>query len=215
MFTGLIQQIGKLERIIHIQNGLQLAVLTQAPELELIEGQSIAVNGVCLTITSVRRKNLFICDVLQETLATTTFIRKKPGCSLNLELPLQLGAEMGGHIVTGHVDGIGAVLSREKVGRDYIFRFTCPEELIKGIILKGSIAIDGVSLTVTELKKDSFAIHIIPYTLSHTLFCELKRGDEVNIEIDIIGKYVYQYMNAYKPGGKLTITDLHKAGFAE
>lgn len=214
MFTGLIQQIGKLSRIETISGGLRLFVFANEWQTPFEEGESIAVNGVCVTAVHIQ-ENQFACDVLEETLQKTTLGHKRPGSSLNLERALHLGDAMGGHILTGHVDGTGTIMQRKAVGRDWVFRVACDNDLMKGIVLKGSIACDGVSLTIADLDTRSFAVHIIPYTWAHTALSEIKEGDSVNIEADIIGKYVRRYMVAEATNSKVTTDSLRQAGFSE
>ena len=180
----------------------------------LSEGESIAVNGACLTVANCKDSQ-FVCDVLQETLDKTTLGSKRGGSSLNLERALHLGDAIGGHIVTGHVDGTGIVMQRKAVGRDWVFRIACNQDILQKIILKGSIACDGVSLTIAELNKRFFAVHIIPYTWTHTALCELKEGDSVNIELDVMGKYIWRYMKTQLNDSKLTMEQLRQAGFCE
>ena len=214
MFTGLIQQKGKLSRTEKRSGGLRMFIASGKWQPSLAKGESIAVNGVCLTVANCK-DNQFVCDVLQETLERTSLGSKRRGSSLNIERALRLGDAMGGHIVTGHVDGKGTVILRKAVGRDWVFRIACNQDILQKIILKGSIACDGVSLTVAELNKRFFAVHIIPYTWTHTALCELKEGDSMNIELDVIGKYVRRYMETQLNDSKLTIDRLREAGFCE
>jgi len=201
-----------LARIETVGNGTRMFITGAGWHPMLSEGESIAVNGVCLTAVHVQ-ENRFACDVLQETLKKTTLGHKQQGCLLNLERALRLGDPMGGHMVTGHVDGTGVIVFRKSVGRDWVFSVACDHDLMKGVILKGSIACDGVSLTIVELDARSFTVHVIPYTLTHTSLCELKKGGSVNIETDIIGKYVYKYVGAGTIRSKTTMDHLHQAGF--
>ena len=214
MFTGLIQQIGKLSRRETTAGGLRL-VITGAPwNPPLTLGESIAVNGVCLTIAHIHGNN-FACDILQETLDRTTLGAKRPGAALNLERALRLGDPLGGHMVTGHVDGIGTVSRLQAKGRDWILRVTCGTDLLRGMVLKGSIAIDGVSLTIIELSERSFAVALIPFTCAHTALGKLMEGDTVNLETDLIGKHVRRTLETEQAPTPLTWERLHKAGFGE
>ncbi|MFC1461105.1 riboflavin synthase [Verrucomicrobiota bacterium] len=238
MFTGLIQQVGKLNRTEAVDGGLRLFVRGSEWRPQLALGESVAVNGVCLTV-SLLQGEVFACDVLQETLDKTTLGKKGPGCSLNLERALTMGSAMGGHMVTGHVDGTGTVVLRKAVGRDWMLRIACEPALLNGMVLKGSVACDGVSLTIADLKADSagseasspegscFDVHLVPHTCLHTALSELNKGDCVNIETDIIGKYVYRYtcpqdfvqrcrrVNIDTGKSSITMDGLREAGFDE
>lgn len=236
MFTGLIQQVGKLNRVEAVDGGQRLFIGAAEWQPCLAPGESIAVSGVCLTVSHLQEDE-FACDVLQETLGKTTFGGKRPGCSLNLERALTVGSAMGGHMVTGHVDGTGTVVLRKAVGRDWMLRIACDDSLMNGMVLKGSVACDGVSLTIAGLDVSGhssggattdvtpgageacsprggfFEVHLVPYTWSHTALSKLKQGNGVNIETDIIGKYVYRYMNTGERNPGITIDRLREAGF--
>lgn len=201
-------------------------MLVSAPEWHppLALGESMAVNGVCLTVCEIRG-NVFACDILEETIQKTALGRKQRGSHLNLERALAAGERMGGHIVTGHVDGTGIVARRTPAGRDLILRITCGQTLINGMVMKGSVACDGASLTITRISDSSgsaraganpfFEIHLIPFTLSHTALGRLKTGDEINIETDIIGKYVARLLNTPEKQPRITMNRLREAGFGE
>lgn len=214
MFTGLVQQIGTLTRRETSAGGLRLVITADAWAPPLSPGESMAVNGACLTLAQIVGQN-FACDILQETVERTTLGAKRPGTALNLERALRLGEAIGGHMVTGHVDGIGAISSRQAKGRDWILRVTCGTDLLHGMVLKGSIAIDGVSLTITELDQHAFAVALIPFTCEHTALGKLKEGDAVNLETDLIGKHVRRTLEAAKVPAPLTWERLHTAGFGE
>jgi len=212
MFTGLVQQIGTLSRRETAAGGLRLVIAGASWNPPLTMGESMAVNGACLTIAKIQGGNL-ACDILQETLDRTTLGLKRPGAALNLERALRLGDPLGGHMVTGHVDGIGTASSRQAKGRDWILRVTCGAELLRGMVLKGSIAIDGVSLTITELDQHSFAVALIPFTCAHTVLGKLKEGDSVNLETDLIGKHVRRTLETQLAPAPLTWDRLRAAGF--
>jgi len=214
MFTGLIQQIGALSRRETVAGGLRLVIAGAPWQMPLTLGESMAVNGACLTIAQIRGKN-FAGDILQETLDRTTLGGKRPGAALNLERALRLGEALGGHMVSGHVDGIGAVSRRQANGRDWILRVTCETELLRGMVLKGSIAIDGVSLTITELDQHSFAVALIPFTCAHTALGAIKEGDTVNLETDLIGKHVRRTLETQQAPTPLTWERLRDAGFGD
>ncbi|MDP2989384.1 MAG: riboflavin synthase [Kiritimatiellota bacterium] len=214
MFTGIIQQIGALARRETTAGGLRLIIEGAPWNPPLTLGESMAVNGACLTIAQIKEKN-FACDILQETLERTTLGGKRPGAALNLERALRLGDPLGGHMVTGHVDGIGIVINRQAKGRDWILRVTCGTELLCGMVLKGSIAIDGVSLTIMELTERFFAVALIPFTCEHTALGKLKAGDTVNLENDLIGKHVRRTLETEQAPTPLTWERLHEAGFGD
>src|SRR5262245_38251623 len=178
MFTGIVQAVGKIVRVSPLE--------VQCPALRLSDvavGASIAVQGVCLTVTALTGKG-FTADVSAESLRTTTGL-DRPG-DVNLEKSLKLGAEIGGHLVTGHVDGIGQVISRE----GGVVAFHLPAELKKYVARKGSICVDGVSLTVNRVEGDGFEVNLIPHTLEVTTLGRLKKGARVNLEVDLIARYV-------------------------
>ena len=214
MFTGLIQQIGTLSRRETVAGGLRLVIAGAPWDPPLTLGESMAVNGACLTIARIQGEN-FVGDILQETLDRTTLGDKRPGAALNLERALRLGDSLGGHLVSGHVDGIGAVSCRQAKGRDWILRVTCATELLRGMVLKGSIAIDGVSLTIMELDERSFAVALIPFTCEHTALGALKAGDTVNLETDLIGKHVRRTLETQQAPTPLTWDRLRAAGFGD
>lgn len=219
MFTGLIQNVGKLSGMESSAGGLLLRVDAGGwkPPIEL--GESIAVNGVCLTASRLQEGG-FTCDVLRETLDNTTLGGKRMGDLLNLERSLPAGGAMGGHIVTGHVDGIGTVVLRKSLGRDLLLRVACAGSLLRGMVLKGSVACDGVSLTITRLSEHTgggangfFEAHLVPHTISNTSLGLMEKGDPVNIETDVIGKYVFRFMNPPELNPGITMERLNNAGF--
>jgi len=214
MFTGLIQQIGTLAQIRTRGAGRSLVIRHAPWDTALSVGESVAVQGACLTVTDVRATE-FACDVLKETLAKTGLGQKAPGARLNLERALRADERFGGHIVTGHVDGTGRLLGRDRAGDDWVLEIGCAGELLSGIVPKGAVACDGASLTVAELRRASFTVHLIPFTWVHTALSDLQASDAVNIETDVIGKYVQRYLAVQREGAGLTMDDLRKAGFAE
>jgi riboflavin synthase len=188
MFTGLVQQAGTLASL---ESG---RLRIDAAELEgLAEGDSVAVNGVCLTATSVGGGG-FTADVMEETLRRTALGRLGAGDRVNLELALRPSDRLGGHIVQGHVDGTGVVESVTEEGFARTVRIAAPSELLRYVIEKGSIAVDGVSLTVTEVDGDGFGVSLIPETLERTNLGELESGRQVNLEVDVLAKYVEKLM---------------------
>ena len=185
MFTGIIEEMGIVKSI---KNS---AITIEADKIfdDLKLGDSVAVNGTCLTISSFSNK-IFKADITFETLSRTNLGDLKSGFKVNLERALTLSKRLGGHIVSGHIDGVGIIKNISKNDRDIILKIEVPMSLMKYIIEKGSVAIDGISLTVAEVNKNIFSIAIIPHTFKETILYYKKEGDKVNIENDIIGKYV-------------------------
>lgn len=190
MFTGLIQGVGRLRALeprggdvrIHIDTG-------SLPFTGVAMGESIAVNGVCLTVVAFDARS-FAADASTETLALTTLGALREGQPLNLERALQAQDRLGGHLVSGHVDGVGRVLDVHEDARAQRWRFSVPKALAKYVAKKGSICVDGVSLTVNAVDAESFDVALIPHTVSHTAFAETRVGDAVNLEIDLVARYV-------------------------
>jgi riboflavin synthase len=195
MFTGLIREIGRLESARATEGGRELIV--RGPEIagELTEGASVSVNGVCLTVTQARAEG-FAAFVGAETLTRTTLGRLPQGTAVNLEPSLRAGAEMGGHMVQGHVDGVGKMTRVVPEAETIRLAFQAGAELRAEMVAQGSVAVDGVSLTITGLDDDEFWVAIIPFTWQNTNLRGLKPGAEVNIETDIIAKYVRRFVQA-------------------
>lgn len=196
MFSGIVEDVGVLQALEEKDKGVVLRVGVRKIDAgELVLGESVAVNGVCLTVVSVEDGS-FSVDASHETLSRTNLSGLRTGSGVNLERSLRVGDRMGGHIVTGHVDGVGTVQSIAPVGESRVFSFSIPAALAKYVVEKGSVAIDGVSLTVNSVRGAEFSVNIIPYTLRETTFSEFRRGREVNIECDIIGKYVEKMLSS-------------------
>src|SRR6516165_7857001 len=192
MFTGIITALGTVREIVPIGDGhdMRLTIASPWPDTEQIAiGASIACSGCCLTAIEVG-PDWFAVEVSAETLSLTTLGTWKPGTRVNLERSLRMGDELGGHLVSGHVDGLGEVLSAAPVHGSIRFVFRVPPDLARFIAVKGSIAVDGVSLTVNEVTDDTFGVNIIPHTAAVTSFGTLKPGDAVNLEIDMLARYV-------------------------
>lgn len=192
MFTGIIQETGIVEKIEHGKKSIALTVRAKDAVRGLKIGGSLAVNGCCLTATKISSAGKFKrirFDLLQETWRLTNLQFAKPGSRVNLERPMRAGDEFGGHFVTGHIDGIGKVRRREKSGADHVLEITAPPRVLRYVILKGSIAVDGISLTVAGVGRKSFCVWIIPHTMAVTALGERKIGDAVNLEADLLGKY--------------------------
>lgn len=191
MFTGLIESTGTLLAMRPQAEGCTLHI--QWKDLNDAKvGDSICVNGICLTVTS-RSHNTFTCDVMHETLQRTTFQHLKIHQVLNLEKALRLGDRLDGHLVSGHIDGIATLDARTRDGIAECLRFRASPSLCAGMVEKGSITIDGISLTLIEASSHHFSVSIIPHTMHHTNLAHLRCGDFVNIECDLVGKYVFRY----------------------
>lgn len=212
MFTGLIQQVGTLAGKKNRGDGMNLTICHTPWESPLVLGESIAVQGACLTVTSIQDRK-FTCDVLNETLQKTNLGTKAEGAKLNLERALRADERLGGHMVTGHIDGLGTIQGLVQKGADWILEVLCQNDVLAGIVPKGSISVDGVSLTVADLRPKSFTVHLIPHTLANTSLHGLKKGDSVNLETDIIGKYVQRYLGLMQGGKGVTTDALRSAGF--
>ena len=194
MFTGIIEDRGTVTGIKRRSKESALSIRVNKIDAgELVKGESIAVNGACLTVTSIEG-DAFTADASRETLSRTNLGRLRVGGTVNLERSLRAGDRMCGHMVSGHVDGTGRVKSKKKRGGSVEFRFTAPEQIMKYIVEKGSVAVNGVSLTVNTVEGGEFTVNIIPYTLAETTFGTLRAGNPVNIECDMIGKYVEKFM---------------------
>jgi riboflavin synthase len=197
MFTGIVEETGAVEKIQHGKKSIALTIRAKSSARGLKTGGSLAVNGCCLTavkISSRGKVKLIQFDLLAETWTRTNFQCLKTGSFVNLERPLRAGNEFGGHFVTGHVDGVGKILRWEKSGADSVLEISAPKEILRYVIQKGSIAIDGISLTVAGVGKKSFCVWIIPHTLKVTALREKKVGDAVNLEADLLGKYAEKFL---------------------
>ena len=211
MFTGLVEKTGNVKRLVRHAGGWRLAVACSPwTDDPVVLGESIAVQGVCLTVAELGADG-FVADLLDETLRRSALGRLGPGSRVNLERAMKLGDRLGGHIVSGHVDETGVLVSVREVGRDYELTVACSQSFSRQCVMKGSVALDGVSLTITGLTDDSVSVNIIPHTWRETSLGERRKGDLVNLESDVIGKYVARFMSV-KTGG-LTEETLRKAGF--
>jgi riboflavin synthase len=193
MFTGLIEDTGRVTAVRQGDGALVLTIRTRLPLSTVKLGASIAVNGACLTVVK-RVRNEFTVDVSPETLGCTNLGALRPASLVNLERPMRLGGELGGHLVTGHVDAVGTVAGIEKQGEFTIYSFRVPPKLGPFLVPKGSVAVDGISLTVNQCARARFTVAIIPFTLQHTNLRDRRLGDKVNVETDLIGKYVHRFM---------------------
>ncbi|MEK7204803.1 MAG: riboflavin synthase [candidate division NC10 bacterium] len=216
MFTGIIEAIGTVQEFSRQGEGARVHIGAGALAEGLRLGESIAVEGACLTVTAVRG-NGFAADLSVETLKRTTLGRLRAGARVNLERPLRLGDRLGGHLVTGHVDGVGQLAERVPQGDGEFIRIRFPRELGSLLVMKGSIAVDGISLTVAELSRDAFGVAIIPHTLEHTTLRNKRVGDPVNLEADLLGKHVARLLaGRFEETGQagLTLAMLQEHGFA-
>jgi|TARA_Y100001949_G_scaffold92533_2_gene78222 riboflavin synthase len=190
MFTGIIQAIGNISKI--DSNGPDSRIVFKAGKMKLDDvkiGDSISVNGVCLSITE-KTKDSFSSDLSSETLSLTTFIEMRANSKVNLEKAMNFSSRVNGHLIAGHVDGVGVIKEMKNDGRSILILIEFPEELEKYISKKGSIAVDGVSLTINGTKENTFSINIIPHTLSGSIISEYNIGTKVNIEVDLIARYL-------------------------
>ncbi|MBU2609252.1 MAG: riboflavin synthase [Chloroflexi bacterium] len=207
MFTGIVEEIG---RVISTGTG-SLVVAAEQVAQGMALGQSMAVNGVCLTVTRFDSSS-FSVDVMPETLNRTNLGGLLPGDRVNLERPLALGGQVGGHLVQGHVDATGKLAAAVPDGEALIITFEAPPEVMRYVVDKGFIAIDGISLTVTARSDSSFQVSMVDFTRRHTNLGERKVGDQVNLEVDIIAKYVEQFTQTRRTSG-ITVDYLQEHGF--
>jgi len=206
MFTGIIEETGKVLSA----SATRLVIATKQVVDGMKPGDSIAVNGACLTVTDFDRSS-FSVDVMPETLKRTNLGQLKPGDGVNLERPVALGGRLGGHLVQGHIDDTGRVVSLEREGDALLFRFEAPPEIMRYTVPKGFIAVDGISLTIMDKDSDSFRVSVVEYTRRNTTLGSRKAGDVVNLEADIIAKYVAQFTRPQTGG--LTAAFLVEHGF--
>ncbi len=201
MFTGIIEQTGKVKSFRKKGNQANLTIQFKENGSGLALGESIAVNGVCLTVVK-SGNDYFSADISEETLNRTNLGELKSSDEVNLERSLKAGDRLGGHIVSGHIDGAGRVSKKIKKGEDILLTVEAPEKIMKYVIEKGSIAVDGISLTVASCDEKSFTISIIPHTEACTNLKSKKTGDVVNLENDMIGKYIEKFVNLKNNNGK-------------
>ena len=193
MFTGIVEETGVVDRISRGANSAVLFIKAGTVLEGTGIGDSIAVNGVCLTVTSING-SVFSADVMHETLNRSSLASLKSGSRVNLERAMQMGGRFGGHIVSGHIDGTGRIISIRKDDNAIWYQISASPQILKYIVEKGSITVDGISLTVAEVDKNSFSISAIPHTVAVTVLSDRREGDVVNLENDIIGKYVEKLM---------------------
>lgn len=197
MFTGIIEEIGKIDSITRKGNSLSLRIKAEKIMSDISIGDSIAVNGICLTVTEFTRDG-FCLDSMRETLEKTSLKNSKVGDLVNLERAMTANGRFGGHIVTGHIDGVGKIVEIKKDEIATWYSIESNKKIMQYIIEKGSIAIDGVSLTIVDFTKDSFRVSVIPHTLKETILSNKKIGSIVNLENDCVGKYIERILNINK-----------------
>jgi riboflavin synthase len=197
MFTGIVEETGVVERIKPAAKSIELTVRAKVCGRGLRIGDSLAVNGCCLTVVKLTPRagaKLIRLDLLKETWERTNLQYAKAGSLVNLERSLMVGARLGGHFVTGHIDGTGKITRWERAGQDHVLEISAPPEVMRYLVFKGSVTVDGISLTVAVVRKKSFRVWIIPHTYEVTALRERSVGDAVNLEADILGKYVRQFV---------------------
>lgn len=212
MFTGIIESLGRLIRVDGRPQGRVFEVAHAFEAADLSPGESIAHNGVCLTVVTCDQ-NRFTVEMSQETLDRTTLGSLTVGDEVHLERAMRFGDRLGGHLISGHVDGVGQLKSIVPQGESRVYTITMPEALRPYVVMKGSVAIDGVSLTVSGLRDCDVSITLVPYTITKTLLARRSAGAGVNIEVDMLGRYVIDYLRQLQ-GGAIDLGFLKKHGFA-
>lgn len=211
MFTGIIEEVGTVAAVSHAPHGIRLCVQGKKILEDIHIGDSIAVNGICLTVTDFSAAS-FTADVMAETLARTSLIGLKQGSKVNLERAMAANGRFGGHIVTGHIDGVGVIKRTQKDGIATIYTIETTSPITRYIVEKGSIAIDGISLTVVAVDEKTFSVSLIPHTQNHTALETKRIGDNVNLENDCIGKYVEKFITQSQ-SSQITKDFLYRYGY--
>lgn len=217
MFTGIIEEAGSVRSLRQVSAGMRLVVEAEQIARQTKPGDSVAVNGVCLTVVENNHRS-FSCDLSAETLRCSSLGRMREGMVVNLERPLAIGDRLGGHIVQGHVDGVGRMNSAVPSGEGMEMEFSIPASLERYLISKGSVAVDGISLTIASLKKNAFMVAVIPHTYRVTNLRHLKPGDAVNLEGDVLAKYFERFfqlglIGEMRPKSMLTVDSLREQGY--
>jgi riboflavin synthase len=214
MFTGLIEEVGRVEKITEKDGQRRLTVSALRLPRELHIGDSISVSGTCLTAVEVHPDS-FVADLAAETWVRTSFSRIHEGALVNLELPMRADGRFGGHLVQGHVDGTGKFLGLDPIpgGNDFWLRLEIPRELERYVVHKGSLSVEGISLTVAKLEGASVTIAIIPHTVEMTNLKSLRPGDPLNLEVDLVAKYVEKMVRGEEASAELTVERLMAEGF--
>jgi riboflavin synthase len=199
MFTGIVEEAGVIEQITPGAKSIELTIRAKVSGRGVKIGDSVAVNGCCLTAVNILPRGqarLIRFDLLQESWQRTNFQYTKTGSRVNLERSLRANGSLGGHFVTGHIDGLGKIVRWERSGKDHVLDIAAPADVLRYLVFKGSVAVDGMSLTVAAVNAKSFRIWIIPHTFELTALRERKVGDAVNLEADLLGKYVEKFLAA-------------------
>lgn len=216
MFTGIIEDIGKIQSMRQQKNSMELTISTQHLLSDVKLGDSIAVNGICLTVTNYT-DTTFCVDVMNETLKCTSLSLLSCGSPVNLERAMSMQSRFGGHIVSGHIDGTGTISHIKIDGIATLYTVNIPSPITRYIVKKGSIAIDGISVTVVSVTEQSFSVSVLPHTKEHTILHTKRKGDLVNLEVDLIGKYIEKlvlpYQDTHKVTSNITKEFLLKYGF--
>ncbi|MEW6720292.1 MAG: riboflavin synthase [Thermodesulfobacteriota bacterium] len=212
MFTGIVEDVGTVEALTPLRGGKAIAIETALPDDGLAPGDSVAVSGVCLTVTK-KEPGRFTADVSLETLSKSTLGDFRKGARVNLERSLSLSGRLGGHIVYGHVDGVGTIREIRPLGEARVFHLQADPSIMKFVVYKGAIAVDGVSLTVSAVQRDGFELALIPTTLERTTLGSARTGARVNLEADAVGKYVFRYLGGVGGGG-VTLDFLKRQGIS-
>ncbi len=205
MFTGIVEETGTVQAIRLVAGGIELRLRARLCGRGLKTGDSLAINGCCLTVEKTRPHpggKLLQFAVLKETWRRTNLQFAKPGAGVNLERAVRAGDPLGGHFVSGHIDDLGKIIRWEQAGKDYLLEVAAPPDIMRYIVFKGSIAVDGISLTVAAVRRKSFEVWIIPHTRAVTALSERRVGDAVNLETDLLGKYVERFVNARLKGSR-------------
>ncbi|MBN3396336.1 riboflavin synthase [Clostridium botulinum] len=215
LFTGIVEEVGRILKIEEGKDFLHITIEGSKVLNPLNIGESVAVNGVCLTVTSFN-SNSFTADVMTETLNKSSLGTLSKGSLVNLERAVTLNKPLGGHIVSGHIDGTGEIINMKKEGIATLLEIKAKENLLKYMIPKGSVALDGVSLTLVDIKGKSFTVSLIPHTIEETILVNKNIGDIINIECDVLGKYIYKFMYLKKEEAlknNISLDFLSKTGF--
>jgi len=217
VFTGIIEEIGVIQQLRIISEGAAVTVSCKIITPDLKIGDSVSVNGVCLTATQIGN-DFFVCDISAETLRRSSLRQARSGARVNLERSLMASGRLGGHFVLGHVDDVGKLITKTSSGEGFEMSFDFPKALERYLVYKGSIAVNGVSLTILSLQVESFSVSVIPHTFAATNLSQLSIGDPVNLEVDILGKYFERYFqlglaSSQKSESKITAEYLINQGF--
>lgn len=212
MFTGIIEEIGNIEQALSSGGSLRLRIVAPTVSADLKAGDSVNINGACQTVIEVKDGG-FTVEAVEETLKRTNLGQLKTGDLVNLERALRASDRLGGHLVSGHVDFVSRIRSISQRNQSYLFEFEIPREYQKHFVEKGSVAVDGISLTVVQVLQDSFTVSVIPFTVKETILGAKKVGDTVNIETDLIGKYVDRILTLKKNKSQITEEWLREKGW--